>query len=882
MQQTDFNPCKEFGVFISYSHHDSDQLAKQIFDKLEDWKYRPWLDEKCIKNFSRDRGLFDKEILAGLNSSDIFLGIQSYEAAKSTWVGRERAWADELNRPFIVARLHPVSLQEEQLVLIHKQYIDFEHDPHAFDKLRGALDAIARDICNDDVEQKHASEQATKDFKRDIHDRITEGRQPDYSRYFTNESRQSVIETVKQKLSVELDDPFFHRLFGPGILTSEIQSLRRISTSDPSVRPILTSEIQIGESYEKAIQTNQLLLIRGNKGAGKTTELLRLARYLIGKLEQKPGMDNQPFPLFLSLGTWKYPEWTARGERSEMLFENWAKVAAAGEYTISSEVVKKWLDFGAVVLLLDGLDEVLPECRQACLLAISEFYRERSNIHIALTSRIEEYDYLTEKPKVLTEVRLAPLTIDAVEGYLDELGGGFEALREAIHRSSDLQKIAATPLMLRTLVIAYQGIDPKEIEDLLADLTRIDRRLFEAYLDRVFEVDPLLKAGEKTLPDSAYLTPKNRKRILKTLAWMAERLDTLHEPRFFMERMDKRWLPETNGGKQRESYWDRVKAIYIGLIMLPAWLTIGITLGSADRLGIDFVAAPLAGFLLGLGSWESRRRQESDWRLLSALVAILIGLLFVFNGQPLVGLLFGSASGISLFVLLDRMAKGSGAGARKNLMDPETGQYSSNEPEQGSRVEAIGFSWQKSLLFSGVGAIIGYVLGGLVIGSLFNNGNGAALGLAAGAGAGLSGGFFGSELNPEKLAVSRPNLGFWQAVRHAVEVFTFVGGLTAIIGAIIFYIIEGRLWIVENSVLGSVFFGIAVGITMGLQGGFLFGGITIIQQLTLRSMLRAENLAPWDLPELLDAAERRRLLYSSAGGFRFIHDWLRQHIANPQ
>src|SRR5207244_4509616 len=128
-------------------------------------------------------------------------------------------------------------------------------------------------------------------------------------------------------------------------------------------------------------QLEQRLLILGDPGSGKTTTLLELARDLITRAKNDP---RQPIPVVFHLSTWT----------KDQSFVMWLAREIGNKYRISSEMGREWLVKNRLLLLLDGLNEVTPEHRAACVQAINEFGGKTGCPGIAVCSRLEEYTAL--------------------------------------------------------------------------------------------------------------------------------------------------------------------------------------------------------------------------------------------------------------------------------------------------------------------------------------------------------------------------------------------------------------------------------------------------------------------------------------------------------
>jgi hypothetical protein len=124
----------------------------------------------------------------------------------------------------------------------------------------------------------------------------------------------------------------------PNWLLAPERELQNVETEEvtelePS-KPIL-------EVFESA---QRRLLILGEPGSGKTTELLKLADALAEAAKKDP---EQPIPIIFELSAW-------RGEP----MQDWMADRMAWQYGVNFQLCLDWLKKDRIVPLLDGLDEL--------------------------------------------------------------------------------------------------------------------------------------------------------------------------------------------------------------------------------------------------------------------------------------------------------------------------------------------------------------------------------------------------------------------------------------------------------------------------------------------------------------------------------------------
>ncbi|MDQ3760760.1 MAG: hypothetical protein M3460_03425 [Actinomycetota bacterium] len=82
--------------------------------------------------------------------------------------------------------------------------------------------------------------------------------------------------------------------------------------------------------------------------------------------------------------------------------------------------------------LLDGLDEVAEEHRQACVTAINDFPAERGATRIVVCCRTADYERLRDPLRTYGTLTIQPLTRNQVEAFLARAGEPVAAVRAAL------------------------------------------------------------------------------------------------------------------------------------------------------------------------------------------------------------------------------------------------------------------------------------------------------------------------------------------------------------------------------------------------------------------------------------------------------------------
>jgi energy-coupling factor transporter ATP-binding protein EcfA2 len=204
------------------------------------------------------------------------------------------------------------------------------------------------------------------------------------------------------------------------------------------------------------------LLILGSPGTGKTTMLLELTRILIRRAEAD---EYHPIPVVFNLSSW-----AVKRQR----LDKWLIEELNSRYDVPKGVARSWLQYNQVLPLLDGLDEVRQDQREACIDAINDYKAKRAQgvAQVAVCSRIADYEVLTKKLRLQGAVLLHTLTDQQIEDALQQLGKRGERvrtvlqnLRENAHRYQDTEaeELTRTPLLLSITTLAYQGKSDEEL-----------------------------------------------------------------------------------------------------------------------------------------------------------------------------------------------------------------------------------------------------------------------------------------------------------------------------------------------------------------------------------------------------------------------------------
>lgn len=310
---------------------------------------------------------------------------------------------------------------------------------------------------------------------------------------------------------------------------------------------------------------NGKLLILGDPGSGKTTTLLELARDLLMRAE---GDAAHPIPVVLNLLSWS---------RDQGAIARWLVNELCHKYQVAPKIAQDWVESNALLLLLDGLDEVSLDRREECVQAINTYRQAHGFVDMVVCSRSAEYETLARKLKLNGAVELLPLTDRQIDAYLASLGQDVAMVRTLLTADANLRVLCRSPLMLSILVLAYRDASARDM--LGFDTSEEQRRhLFDMYVARMFQRRP----GDK---------PYLPERTIHFLAWLARHMLDKRLAVFQVKDLRPKWLEVS---EQRRHYRLRV-GLVLGLLD-------GLTIGAAIGLPLAVFRGPGTGLATGLAA----------------------------------------------------------------------------------------------------------------------------------------------------------------------------------------------------------------------------------------------------------------------------------------
>jgi DNA polymerase III delta prime subunit len=258
------------------------------------------------------------------------------------------------------------------------------------------------------------------------------------------------------------------------------------------------------------------LLILGTPGTGKTTLLLELARDLL----LRAGQDiDLPMPVVFNLSSWAL---------NRLPLRDWLIAELNERSYVAKKVARKWVESEQILPLLDGLDEVAIEHREACVIAINSFRREHGLLPIAICSRVADYQLLGTKLRLHRAIEVQPLARTQTENYLRHAGEPLRGLRAAAENDPSLWELLETPLMLWVAMLAYRDFSPGSTLNI--SLVQRRRQLFARFVEAMLQ-----RRGAKE-----QFSGEQTRQWLSSLAGIMTKTG---QTVVYLENLDFSWLP---------------------------------------------------------------------------------------------------------------------------------------------------------------------------------------------------------------------------------------------------------------------------------------------------------------------------------------------------
>ncbi|MEM7578421.1 MAG: NACHT domain-containing protein [Cyanobacteria bacterium P01_A01_bin.80] len=666
------------------------------------------------------------------------------------------------------------------------------------------------------------------------------------SQNFRNPIQQKLLEIVTTEVESRINSSLHNRVYivlDKEQNPSQVESPWQIEVKVGSQPKVTLQNTEIITVFDRKEIAGRLLIL-GQPGTGKTTMLLKLAEKLIKRANDNP---EHPVPVLFSLSAWK---------NDNQSIKDWLVEQLKEKYGVRKDIGKQWVENQEIIPLLDGLDEIAAERQEGCVRKINDFLKpENWTNPVVVCSRTKEYQYYETLLQLNTSLELCLFTPQQVYQYLQNTGN--LQFWDSIF-CEELSQFARRPFVLNIIVLSAQEIS---VETWKQFKTSDERRfyLFDAYVRRMLKRP---YKGKQIQQD----------KIQWWLGWLAQRLIEEQSTEFLIEKIQPYWLKNklqivvyniivwgiisgliygTTYGLITELN-EQITVIIIGLILGGIC---GISYGLINGLIGEFIENKIEKIIVLIASQQRFSKVVIKWVILGLIIGVIVALI--------IGLYYGLIRGLLYLVLA--LMNGLINGLIFGLIGDKV-----------QTIESLKFNQKKSFYRLFDGLIIGLIyvlisapLYELLIHSQINWSMNGVLIIIFGS-YGLIFGIDGVEIEKKKI----PNQGIRQSIINTLFL-SFWGCIFVTLLILIFKVIQLGYTLINEILVTSL----ATGLLFGILIGVVRSGTAVIKHLVLRVILWSNGYIPWNYAKFLDYSTNRLFLQRVGGGYRFMHDLLRQHFA---
>ncbi|MGK7940907.1 MAG: CHAT domain-containing protein [Crocosphaera sp.] len=374
-----------------------------------------------------------------------------------------------------------------------------------------------------DVKELVEDEINRKKYREDIEADFNLGR--------NNVNRQQPLSQEKYRsrevLLSRVEDDWIKGVLQKSLFTQVLFEQEIIEHPDAVERPFTVFEepaIELEKSFEfiqasdifEEMGAGRTLLILGEPGTGKTLSMLKLAERLIKKCKKDLSL---PIPVVFNLSSWAI---------KRQKIADWLIEELKDKYKVSKDLGKQWIEQEALILLLDGLDEVKANYRNDCVKALNQFLDDHGITETVICCRVKDYETLSERLKLRNAICIQLLSSEYINWYLEDVGKPLLGLKKLLQQDKELEEFARTPLIFSVMSITYQGYS---LDALLQEMSVKEKRykkLFDKYVNTMFDRKKYIKS---------HYNQKNAKKWLTFLAKKMEKQDI-----FYIDKIQISWL----------------------------------------------------------------------------------------------------------------------------------------------------------------------------------------------------------------------------------------------------------------------------------------------------------------------------------------------------
>ena len=425
-------------IFISSTHQDLKRHREEIARVVRELACTPvWSEEWPASSRSSRKVCLEK-----VRSCDLFLGMLQWcygtipdakEGKSYTHLEYEAAVAKKIDTILFVAEgrlpsdealLDPEDTYEKLAKLqAFKKYVTEKHETRPFNEL--TLVISARRALADWIAERSASKTATpkrpsrkKAKVKDPQNATAAERKYNHAKETYLQGLESHCDTMRLigfrkrlNVPVKLDDLYVPLEMSPNLREFAAEDVLHSDGAHQKLR--FDREVALVESFTTAWSLNERrgVVVLGDPGSGKTTQMRRMALWLLTQDPLDLGLPAGTIPIFLPL--------RQLGGRVRDLKGFVKHVLQQMSLPASEAFLKRLLDEKHVLFLFDGLDEVVSlKERKDVARWIRDLHDRSPGARFLVTCRYAGYTQGARLPGEFLELHLTPMKDTQVEAFV--------------------------------------------------------------------------------------------------------------------------------------------------------------------------------------------------------------------------------------------------------------------------------------------------------------------------------------------------------------------------------------------------------------------------------------------------------------------------------
>ncbi len=248
-------------------------------------------------------------------------------------------------------------------------------------------------------------------------------------------------------------------------------------------------------NIEDLLEANNYLVIEGQAGSGKTTQMKHIAYSIIQRQFGRGFDDHLPILIFLKeLQNYVVspPAGTDEGGTIEKILTAYFK-----EKHLDFSTIKNFCEADKAIFLLDGLDELQPDIRKKIVNAFADFRINHNQCRIVFSGRPHGIDSVVVNRTDAKHIKLHSLNMNQVQSFIKKWfehiyhDGSITAKNRArkmigeIRSHNNISRLLDNPLMLTAICVLYY--DERKLPEQRAELYN---KFVNNLIFRRFKKDP--------------------------------------------------------------------------------------------------------------------------------------------------------------------------------------------------------------------------------------------------------------------------------------------------------------------------------------------------------------------------------------------------------